>query len=107
MEHKLKCIFENPVSSNTTAKPAAAPTAAKTDSSTNGKNKATGDTSKTAFKVKQTIKFAFFCFYIFQQFFIQNVEKKTKSSCTLIDGKSRPMCALFCFSRELMIPRKN
>ncbi|XP_043266931.1 vesicle-associated membrane protein-associated protein B [Venturia canescens] len=50
MEHKLKCIFENPVSSNTTAKLTAAPTPAKTDPGTNGKNKATGDSSKTAFK---------------------------------------------------------
>lgn len=50
MDYKLKCIFENPVSSATMAKPAAAPTTAKPDSNTNGKNKAIGDTSKTSFK---------------------------------------------------------
>ncbi|CAG5103959.1 Similar to VAPA: Vesicle-associated membrane protein-associated protein A (Pongo abelii) [Cotesia congregata] len=47
MEYKLKCVFENPVSSNTSGKVSAAPTQSKNEPSTvNGKNKATGDGAK-------------------------------------------------------------
>lgn len=53
MEYKLKCVFENPVSSTTTGKVAAVPNAPKSETNTtNGKNKATGDAAKTSSKVK-------------------------------------------------------
>ncbi|KAH0550603.1 vesicle-associated membrane protein-associated protein B/C [Cotesia glomerata] len=51
MEYKLKCVFENPVSSNTSGKVSAAPTQSKNEPSTvNGKNKATGDGAKSTDK---------------------------------------------------------
>jgi hypothetical protein len=53
MDSKLKCVFENPVTSTTTtAKTTATSTTAKTDSNTtNGKNKAVGDSVKSSPKV--------------------------------------------------------
>ncbi|KAK0167156.1 hypothetical protein PV327_004590 [Microctonus hyperodae] len=46
MEYKLKCVFENPVSTNAPGKPSET-NASKADSNTtNGKNKATGDAIK-------------------------------------------------------------
>lgn len=47
MEYKLKCVFENPMSTSATGKVSTEPNAAKSDSNTtNGKNKATGDAAK-------------------------------------------------------------
>ncbi|XP_012218218.1 vesicle-associated membrane protein-associated protein A isoform X1 [Linepithema humile] len=53
MDSKLKCVFENPVTSTTTtAKTTSTSTTAKTDSNTtNGKNKAVGDSVKSSPKV--------------------------------------------------------
>ncbi|XP_067212078.1 vesicle-associated membrane protein-associated protein A isoform X2 [Linepithema humile] len=50
MDSKLKCVFENPVTSTTTtAKTTSTSTTAKTDSNTtNGKNKAVGDSVKSS-----------------------------------------------------------
>lgn len=53
MDSKLKCIFENPVTSTTTAKTTATSTTTKADSNTtNGKNKAVGDSVKSSPKVR-------------------------------------------------------
>jgi hypothetical protein len=53
MDSKLKCVFENPVTSTTvTAKTTVSSTVTKTDSvATNGKNKAVGDSVKSSPKV--------------------------------------------------------
>ncbi|KAK0091000.1 hypothetical protein PV326_003890, partial [Microctonus aethiopoides] len=54
MEYKLKCVFENPVSTNSPGKPSET-NATKTDSNTtNGKNKATGDVAKPSTTVYPT-----------------------------------------------------
>lgn len=53
MDSKLKCVFENPVTSTTTVKTTATSTTTKADSNTtNGKNKAVGDSVKSSPKVK-------------------------------------------------------
>lgn len=54
MDSKLKCVFENPVTSTTsTAKTTATSTTTKADSNaTNGKNKAVGDSVKSSPKVR-------------------------------------------------------
>lgn len=53
MDSKLKCVFENPVTSTTTAKTTATTTTAKADpNTTNGKNKAVGDSVKSSPKVR-------------------------------------------------------
>jgi len=54
MDSKLKCVFENPVTSTTvTAKTTVSSTVTKTDSvATNGKNKAVGDSVKSSPKVR-------------------------------------------------------
>lgn len=60
MEYKLKCVFENPVSSNTSGKVSAVPAQSKTEPSTvNGKNKATGDGAKLTDKVNYYFIFIF------------------------------------------------
>ncbi|XP_014484186.1 PREDICTED: vesicle-associated membrane protein-associated protein B isoform X2 [Dinoponera quadriceps] len=52
MDSKLKCVFENPVTSTTTVKTTATSTTTKADSNTtNGKNKAIGDSVKSSPKV--------------------------------------------------------
>lgn len=49
MDSKLKCVFENPLTSATTAKTTTTTTTAKLDGDTNeGKNKGTGDSAKTS-----------------------------------------------------------
>ncbi|XP_034937936.1 vesicle-associated membrane protein-associated protein B [Chelonus insularis] len=54
MEYKLKCVFENPVSSTASGKDSV-PNAPKSDSSTtNGKNKAIEDASKTSSKLSES-----------------------------------------------------
>lgn len=54
MDSKLKCVFENPVTSTTsTAKTTATTTTTKPDSNaTNGKNKTVGDSVKSSPKVR-------------------------------------------------------
>lgn len=55
MDSKLKCVFENPVTSTTTttAKTTATSTTTKADSNaTNGKNKTVGDSVKSSPKVR-------------------------------------------------------
>lgn len=53
MDYKLKCVFENPVSSTVPANAPAAVSSARPDANaTNGKNKAIGDTAKSSSKVK-------------------------------------------------------
>ena len=52
MDSKLKCVFENPVSSNTMTKVTPTTTTAKPDANAaNGKNKGTGDSVKSSPKV--------------------------------------------------------
>lgn len=54
MDSKLKCVFENPVTSTTTtAKTTSTTTTTKADSNaTNGKNKTVGDSVKSSPKVR-------------------------------------------------------
>ena len=53
MDTKLKCIFENPVSTTTVTKAKATTTTSKPESnSTDGKNKAIGETLKSSPKVR-------------------------------------------------------
>lgn len=53
MDSKLKCVFENPVTSTTTAKTTATSTTTKADANTiNGKNKAVSEFVKSSPKVR-------------------------------------------------------